>query len=267
MNTSPSFVNSVVEPNVSLAGALEFKGVDFIYPDSGIHALKDLSFKLEKGQKMAIIGRTGSGKTTIADLLVRMYDVNEGEISIDGRNIKTYDLNNLRDKIGYVTQDVFLFSDTVSNNIAFSKNKADQNEIETFAKYASVHEDIKGLENGYSTMVGERGVTLSGGQKQRISIARALIKKPDIIILDDCLSAVDTDTETNILKYLNTHLAGKTSIIITHRIYSLLDFDKIIVIDNGTIVESGNHEALLAQKGFYYELHEAQKVIEQENNQ
>jgi ATP-binding cassette subfamily B protein len=211
---------------------------------------------------MAIIGRTGSGKTTIADLLLRMYDVSKGEILIDQHNIKNLDLHNLRRKIGYVPQDIFLFSDTISKNIAFAKKDAEQAEIEQFTKYAAVYDDIKGLSKGFETLVGERGVTLSGGQKQRVSIARALIKKPDIIVLDDCLSAVDTNTEAQVLGYFNQSLRDKTTIIITHRIYSHLKFDKIIVLEDGKIVEEGNHESLLANKGYYYELYEKQRMEE-----
>lgn len=249
----------------SLRGEIEFDKVTFIYPDTGIKALENVSFHLGAGQKMAIIGKTGSGKTTIADLLVRMYDISSGAIKIDKQNIEEQDLSNLRQRIGYVPQDVFLFSDTISKNIAFGTKIEDQQLIEKYANYASIHKEIQELPEGYETLVGERGVALSGGQKQRVSIARAFIKKPDIVILDDCLSAVDTNTEKQILSYLENALAQKTAIIITHRIYSLLAFDKIIVLDDGNIKEFGTHESLLAQKGYYFELYEKQRTEEVES--
>lgn len=264
LQTEPEIQNLAEAEDTPLEGAIAFKDVDFVYPDTGIQALKDINFELKAGQKMAIIGRTGSGKTTIADLLVRMYDASEGSIEIDGKNIEAHDLNKLRKRVGYVPQDVFLFSDTISQNIAFGRRDASQEEIEEFARHAAVYDDIMGLTEGFKTMVGERGVTLSGGQKQRVSIARALIKRPDIVILDDCLSAVDTNTEKQILGYFTSALADKTAIIITHRIYSLLQFDKIIVLDEGKIVEEGTHSELLQQKGYYYQLYEKQTMEEEE---
>lgn len=241
-----------------IKGEIEFDNVSFIYPDTGIQGLKNVSFSLKPGEKMAVIGRTGSGKSTLADLLVRMYDITEGTIRIDGEDIREMDLANLRQRIGYVPQDIFLFSDTVANNVAFGKANASQAEIEEFTRYAAVYEDIKGLSEGFETLVGERGVTLSGGQKQRVSIARALIKQPDIVLLDDCLSAVDTNTEKQILGYLDQTLSDKTAIIITHRIYSLLNFDKIIVLEDGRIAQAGKHEELIAAGGYYAELYEKQ---------
>lgn len=264
LQTEPEIQNLVEADDTPLGGTIAFKKVDFVYPDTGIQALKNVNFELKAGQKMAIIGRTGSGKTTIADLLVRMYDVSEGSIELDGKDIEAHDLNKLRKRIGYVPQDVFLFSDTISQNIAFGRRDASQEEIEEFARHAAVYDDIMGLTEGFKTMVGERGVTLSGGQKQRVSIARALIKRPDIVILDDCLSAVDTNTEKQILGYFTSALADKTAIIITHRIYSLLQFDKIIVLDEGEIVEEGTHSELLQQKGYYYQLYEKQTMEEEE---
>jgi len=261
LQTKPTITNPTIQP-VPLQGQIEFDQVSFTYPDTGIQALKNVNFSLLPGQKMAIIGRTGSGKTTIADLLVRMYDVTDGQIRIDGKDIQQHDLANLRERIGYVPQDVFLFSDSVAGNIAFGRSEASREEVENFARYAAVYEDLKGLSEGFDTVVGERGVTLSGGQKQRVSIARALIKRPDIVILDDCLSAVDTNTEKQILGYFNAALSDKTAIIITHRIYALLQFDKIIVMDDGEIIESGTHEELLARKGYYAELYENQTLEE-----
>ncbi len=256
---------AIISPNTSakkLEGQVAFDKVTFTYPDTGIRALDKVSFSLKKGEKMAIIGRTGSGKTTIADLLLRMYDVSEGQILLDGANIQEKNLSSVRSQIGYVPQDIFLFSDTISKNIAFGNKDVTQKEIEQFAKYSAVYEDIKGLSKGFDTLVGERGVTLSGGQKQRVSIARALIKKPEIIILDDCLSAVDTNTEAQILGYFNESLQDKTTIIITHRIYAHLRFDKIIVLEDGQIVEEGTHEDLLKNKGYYYDLYEKQRMEE-----
>lgn len=262
LKTPPEITNTATQKK-PLKGHIVFDKVDFTYPDSGIQALKDVSFDLMPGQKMAIVGRTGSGKTTIADLLVRMYDVTDGQILIDDRDIRDRDLANLRSKVGYVPQDVFLFSDSIAKNVSFGYPQASRQEVEQYTKYAAVYDDIAGLPEGFETLVGERGVTLSGGQKQRISIARALIKRPDIVILDDCLSAVDTNTEQQILGYMNNELADKTAIIITHRIYGLLNFDKIIVLENGRIAESGTHESLLLEKGFYYEMFERQRLEDQ----
>ena len=259
MHTQPTIVNTA-ESNTDFNGGVQFENVSFAYPDTGIKALSNLSFVLKPGEKMAIIGKTGAGKSTIADLLVRMYDVTEGRILIDDTDIREHDLANLRQRIGYVPQDIFLFSDTVSQNISFGTPGISEDEVETYAKYASVHEDIKELTKGFDTLVGERGVTLSGGQKQRVSIARALVKKPDIIILDDCLSAVDTKTEKQILTYFENVLKDKTAIIITHRIYSLLEFDKIIVVEDGTIVESGTHSELIELGKYYFDLFEKQKI-------
>ncbi|HLP95452.1 MAG TPA: ABC transporter ATP-binding protein [Saprospiraceae bacterium] len=266
LNTQPTIVSppsTVNRPPSTVQGHIKFENVSFTYPDTGIKALENVSFELLPGQKMAIIGRTGSGKTTIADLLVRMYDVTEGRILIDGVDIREHDLYHLRQRIGYVPQDVFLFSDTVLGNISFGKAGITQAEAEEYAKSAAVHDDIMGLPEGYQTMVGERGVTLSGGQKQRVSIARAFAKQPDLVLLDDCLSAVDTNTESRILGHLSGALADKTAIIITHRIYKMLEFDKIIVLDEHRIADEGTHDELLARGGYYAELFERQSLGEE----
>jgi len=238
----------------AIEGNVTFENVTFVYPDTGIKALDNVSFEIKAGQKIAILGRTAAGKTTIADLILRMYDATTGRILIDGIDIKTLNIDELRERIGYVPQDVFLFSDTIAKNVAFGKPDASIEEIKKYTEYASVYEDINNLPEQFETLVGERGVTLSGGQKQRISIARAFIKKPDLIILDDSLSAVDTNTEQQILNYFNTALAGKTAIIITHRIYNMLDFDNILFIENGQIIEQGTHSELISLDGAYNNL-------------
>ncbi len=264
LDTKPTIVNSVEGVPTPLEGSISFEHVTFRYPDTGILALEDVSFDVKPGQKLAIIGRTGSGKSTIADLLLRMYDVTEGRVKIDGKDVSKHDLGNLRSRIGYVPQDVFLFSDTVSDNIAFGRQNATSDMVQSYAGYAAIRDELAALPEGFNTVVGERGVTLSGGQKQRVSIARALIKDPDIVLLDDCLSAVDTRTEKRILTYLNEALHSKTSIIITHRIFGLLHFDQIIVLDQGRIVERGTHEELLLKSGYYSDLYANQQQQQQE---
>lgn len=258
---------STTEEKVPIKGEIEFRNVSFTYPDSGIEALKNCSFKLNMGDKMAIIGKTGAGKTTIADLLLRMYDPTEGVILLDGKDIRAYNLQHLRQRIGYIPQDVFLFSDTIQNNITFGLDQPNSSDRDAqyYARKAAVYEDIMDLPEGFNTRVGERGVTLSGGQKQRVSMARAFMKDPDIFILDDCLSAVDTSTEKQILEYFNEMLTNHTTLVITHRIYSFLQFDKIIVLDQGSIVEEGLHSDLIAQKGFYAKMYERQQLREQES--
>jgi ATP-binding cassette subfamily B protein len=249
----------------TINGSIEFKNVSFVYPDSGIQALKNISFKTEKGKILAIIGRTGSGKSTIAQLISRLYDVSEGEILIDGNNIKNYQLKNLRSAVSAVPQEVFLFSDTIANNIDFGETTGNisHEAIQQAAKDAVVYSNIIEFPNKFETIVGERGITLSGGQKQRITLARALLKDAPILILDDCLSAVDTETEEHILQNLKKYNKNKTLIIISHRVSSVKHADNILVLDEGKIIESGAHEELLQREGSYYELYQKQLLEEE----
>lgn len=256
--------------NVQIKGRIVYNNVHFTYPDSGIKALQKINLEILPGQKVAIVGKTGSGKSTIIDLLLRMYDADKGEVLIDGHPIKEMNVKQLRANIAYVPQDVFLFSDTITNNINFGLDEVDFETVENTASSAKIHQEIKSLPNGYATKIGERGVTLSGGQKQRISIARALLKQVPILILDDSLSAVDANTEKEIFTNLEKSWKNQTVIFITHRIFALKDFDKIFIIENGTVVDCGDHITLLKRKGLYFELFEKQQKmqlsnIEQEN--
>ena len=255
LNTTPSIKNAVNSEKFILKGNIEFKAVDFIYPDTGIHAIKNFNLDINQGEKIAIIGKTGSGKSTIAQLMLRMYDPQKGEILYDGINVKKIDLASVRSQISYVPQDVFLFSDSVENNISFALEQATTESINNAAANAAVANEINIFPKGYQTLIGERGVTLSGGQKQRISIARALIKDHEIVVFDDCLSAVDAKTENEILSNLNNYLHSKTAIIITHRVFSLFNFDKIIVLQDGAIAETGNHRQLMEAGGLYAEMY------------
>ena len=256
-------IKNLVATASKITGDIEFKDVTFTYDDTNITALKNLSFTLKQGETLAILGNTGSGKSTILNLIARLYDTDSGEVLIDGKNIKDINLNDLRQNIGFVPQEAFLFSDTIKNNIKFGDNNASDAKIEQAAKNAYIHHNIIDFNEGYNTYVGERGVTLSGGQKQRISIARALIKDPKILILDDCLSAVDTETEETILNNLYKVSHNKTTLIVSHRISSVKNADKVIVIENGTIVQQGTHNQLVNKIGYYKELYE-QQLLEKE---
>jgi len=241
-----------------LDGEIRVENISFTYPDTGIKAIDQVSFRIPVGKTMAIIGKTGSGKSTLANLLLRMYDVNQGSIFYDQHAIQDLKLHALREQIGFVPQQVFLFSDTIARNIAFGLDAVDVPAVEQAAKDAAVYQNIVDFDEGFETHIGERGITLSGGQKQRVSIARALVKDPQILIFDDCLSAVDTKTEEEILHNLNRIMDGKTSIIIAHRISTIKNADHILVMDDGKIVEQGTHSELLLMEGEYASLYEKQ---------
>lgn len=257
----PEIKNTETKP-VEIIGNIEFKNVSLTYDDTNITALKDISFTINKGETLAILGKTGSGKSSIANLIVRLYDVTDGAIYIDDTTIQNTNLDDLRNQTGFVTQDPFLFSDTIANNIKFGKENATEEEVITVAKNAVIHDNITEFKEGYKTALGERGVTLSGGQRQRISIARAIIRNPKILIFDDCLSAVDTETEEKILSNLERISKNKTTIIISHRVSSAKNADKIIVLDYGKIIQEGTHNQL-KKYGYYKELYE-QQILEKE---
>lgn len=260
-NTS---ITSTENLDMVLQGKIAFENVSFEYPDSGIKALKNISFTINPGESLAIIGTTGSGKSTIANLVCRMYDINSGSLSVDERDIKAYNISSLRSQIGYVPQDVFLFSDTIRNNIAFGDYSIAEEAILKAAQDADLLENIDRFPDGFQTRLGERGITLSGGQKQRVSIARAILREPKILILDDALSAVDTKTENSILNAMAKIMQGRTTLIISHRVSSAKLADKIIVLHDGMIVEQGTHSSLLAANGVYKELYEKQLQTEEE---
>ncbi len=257
MQTKPSILSGNME-DFKLNGEIVFNNVGLTYPDTGICALKNIQLHIKAGEKIAIIGKTGSGKSSFAELMLRMNDVSEGDILFDGVPVKNLNLGRLREQIGYVPQDVFLFSDSLKQNITFGKPHASNAEIEKAIFDASLTDEIKTFPDGLNTMLGERGITLSGGQKQRVSIARALLKNPEILILDDCLSAVDSHTENKILNYFQSSLKDKTAIIISHRIYVNLHFDKILVFQDGEVVHAGTHEELLKISPYYLDLYERQ---------
>ena len=263
LHQQPEIISPKALPH-AISGKLEFRNVTFNYPDTGITALKEVSFKVNPGEMVAIIGRTGSGKSTIANLIMRMYDTTGGQILVDDKPLTGLNLENYRSQIGFVPQEVFLFSDKISHNIAFSADVLDTPRVEQAAKDAAVYNNIIELEHGFETLIGERGVTLSGGQKQRVSIARAIVKQPQVLIFDDCLSAVDTRTEEEILSNLGRIMQGKTSIIISHRISTIKNADNILVLDNGEIIEQGTHAQLMDLKGPYFELYEKQLLEEEE---
>lgn len=250
----PEIQNENAQESI-IQGNIQFKNVSLTYDDTNIKALNNISFEVKKGETLAILGKTGSGKSTILSLISRLYDVNNGQIYIDGIDIKKVNLYDLRDNIGVVPQDAFLFSDTIANNIRFGKEDAKQLEIESASKLAMVHENIIHFQNQYETILGERGITLSGGQKQRVSIARATIKNPSILLLDDCLSAVDTETEEKILNNLLDFCKDKTTIIVSHRVSSAKNADKIIILDEGQILQQGTHNQLIESGGYYKDLY------------
>lgn len=259
LQTTPAIADNGILNDVK--GDVTFTDIDFVYPHTGIHALKNFSLEIKKGEKVLVLGKTGSGKSTIAQLMLHFYEIQSGVITIGGNDISKYSLQSLREQISYVPQDVFLFSDTVANNIGFGMDEGyERQQVKKAAQQASVEAEIMQFAKGFETMVGERGVTLSGGQKQRLAIARGLIKQPEIVIFDDCLSAVDTATENAIISNLYQYLHDKTAIIITHRIFTLLRFDKIVILEDGTITEQGTHDSLMRQNGYYAELYRTQTV-------
>ena len=254
LKIEPEIKNKAAEPSI-IKGEIGFHNVSFTYEDTNIEALKNISFTVKKGETLAILGKTGSGKSTILSLITRLYDIKEGEITIDGKKIDCVNLFDLRHCIGIVPQDAFLFSDTIKNNIKFGKENGTDEEVFNAAKQAVVHDNIIAFSKKYETVLGERGITLSGGQKQRVSIARAIIKDPEILLFDDCLSAVDTETEEAILHNLIKISQNKTTIIVSHRVSSAKNADKIIIMDSGKIIQEGSHNSLLNQEGYYKELY------------
>lgn len=264
LHIQPEIVNTS-DVSSEIRGNISFDNVTFVYPDSGTVALKNVTFSVNAGETLAIVGHTGSGKSTIAALMCRLYDPGTGTVSLDSHPLDHHHLSDLRTTIGYVPQEVFLFSDTIANNISFGiKGIANKDQVEQAAKDACIHDNIVDFKDQYNTLLGERGITLSGGQKQRVSIARAIIKEPRILVFDDCLSAVDTETEDRILQNLQRIMDGRTTILISHRVSTVKMADKIIVLHEGMIAEQGDHKSLLAQRGKYYELYQKQ-LLEESN--
>jgi ATP-binding cassette subfamily B multidrug efflux pump len=245
-------------------GSIRFENVSYTYPDTKIEALKNLNFEIPLGERWLIIGKTGSGKSTLAELLLKFYQDYRGTIAINGQELRQIPTDQLREAISYIPQDVFLFSDTVANNIAFSDNHLDPSSIVAAAKNAQIASEIDRFQHGYETVVGERGITLSGGQKQRISIARALIKPAPIYVFDDCLSAVDVETEKNLIAAIDAQAGQHTMIMITHRIFNQLRFDNVLVLSNGSILEMGNHEDLIQANGYYAQLYRRQELMKEQ---
>lgn len=258
LDTEPAIANPADGVQKTLTGDISFEHVDFVYAHTGIKALQDFSLEIKAGEKIAVIGKTGSGKSTLVHLLLRMYDTTAGKVLIDGIAIEKYDLHSLRRQIAYAPQEAYLFSDTVYNNIKFGKEDATEADVKEAARLADFEKDIAMLKDGYDTIIGERGVMLSGGQKQRLVLARALLKNSPVLLLDESLSAVDTQTEKNILENLGEFIKGKTTIVITHRVFTGWNFDKIIVLDNGQVVEQGTHEELMRQGNRYAKLYRHQ---------
>lgn len=263
LKEEPSIVNTQTKAT-PIVGSISFDQVRFTYPDTGITALNGVSFEVKPGETLAVLGNTGSGKSTILELISRLYDVDDGQYKLDGTPAAQLNLDDLRNSIGYVPQDAFLFSESIADNIKFGQAEASRQAVEDAAKMAAVHENIVNFADGYDTILGERGISLSGGQKQRVSIARALIKEPKIVLLDDCLSAVDTETEEHILQELQKFTKDRTTLIVSHRVSSVKHADSIIVLEQGRIIQRGSHEALLAQEGYYKELYDKQ-LLEKEN--
>jgi ATP-binding cassette subfamily B protein len=261
LNARPIIKN---QPNYfhPIKGDIRFENVSYRYPDTGIQGVRNLSFEIKAGESLGIIGRTGAGKSTILQLLTRSLEADSGQIFIDNVAIQKHDIFNLRQSLGWIPQEVFLFSDTIANNINFGISDSDETKMITAAEDAGVSDDILRFPDKWETLLGERGINLSGGQKQRISIARAFIKNPQILILDDCLSAVDTATEELILRGIKKRMQNKTSVFISHRISSIQHCNQILVLDQGQLIESGNHENLMNQKGAYHRLYQIQNQRE-----